>query len=88
MRFCICGEWKEVVVDDFFPTDKIGEPAFSKAQGNELWVMLLEKAWAKINGTYEGTIEGSPFEAFNFLEPCVSQYLDHNFIEDVWQDIY
>lgn len=46
------GEWKEVVVDDKFPCIN-GEPAFSKAQGDELWVLLLEKAWAKIHGSYE-----------------------------------
>ena len=88
MKFCICGTWKEIVVDDYFPTDKVGEPAFAKATGNELWVMLLEKAWAKINGNYENTISGNPVEAFNFLEPAVNLYVDHNFVEDAWFDIF
>ena len=52
MRICKNGEWKEVVVDDYIPCYK-GDPAFSKANGNELWVILLEKAWAKLHGNYE-----------------------------------
>jgi len=41
-----------VIVDDFLPC-KYHEPAFAKANGNELWVLLLEKCWAKIHGSYE-----------------------------------
>ena len=52
MRICKNGEWKEVVVDDYIPCWKDGA-AFSKAHGNELWVILLEKAWAKLHGSYE-----------------------------------
>ena len=52
MKICKNGEWKEVVVDDYIPCYK-GDPAFSKANGNELWVILLEKAWAKLHGNYE-----------------------------------
>lgn len=59
MRFCINGEFQEVVVDDLIPFDpELGKPAFSKCHGNELWVTLLEKAWAKINGSYEKTRYG------------------------------
>ena len=46
------GEAKEVVVDDYFPC-QYGEPCFSKANGNELWVLILEKVWAKLHGSYE-----------------------------------
>jgi calpain-15 len=30
-----------------------GAPCFSSASGNELWVIILEKAWAKVHGCYE-----------------------------------
>jgi len=41
------------MVDDQIPCTADGtQPAFSKNHGNELWVILLEKAWAKIHGSY------------------------------------
>lgn len=79
MQICKNGVWKEVVVDDFFPCD-LGEPAFSRANGSELWVMLIEKAWAKLHGSYErieaGLAEnvlrdltGAPTEVFEREDP-------------------
>ena len=52
VRVCKNGEWKEIVVDDQFPCYN-GEPAFSKAHEDELWVLLMEKAWSKCHGSYE-----------------------------------
>ena len=49
---CKNGEWKEVILDDWIPCHR-GAPCFSNAHGNELWVILLEKAWAKLHGSYE-----------------------------------
>ena len=46
-----------VVIDDFIPCAKKA-PVFSSANGNELWVILLEKAWAKLHGSYERIIGG------------------------------
>ena len=39
-------------MDDYFPCYN-GEPAFSKANGDEMWVLILEKVWAKLHGSYE-----------------------------------
>ena len=52
MRICKNGEWKDVVVDDYIPCDR-QQVVFSAANENELWVILLEKAWAKLHGSYE-----------------------------------
>jgi hypothetical protein len=53
VNFFFQGIPTEVVVDDFFACmdDKL-EPVFAKPNGNELWVLLLEKAWAKYFGGY------------------------------------
>lgn len=58
VRFCIQGEWVPVVVDDWIPCESPGKPAFATSRkGNELWVSLLEKAYAKLHGSYEA-LEG------------------------------
>ena len=61
------GEPQTIVIDDYFPCDSDNEPCFSKANGNELWVMLLEKAWAKIHGSYERIIGGQAHLTFRDL---------------------
>lgn len=42
------------MLDEFFPCRKEDLlPAFSSANGQELWVLLLEKCYAKIYGSYD-----------------------------------
>jgi len=50
------GVRNEVIVDDHI-VSKWGAPVYSRAHGPELWVLLLEKAWAKIHGSFR-RIEG------------------------------
>ncbi|KAK1309862.1 hypothetical protein QJS10_CPA08g01351 [Acorus calamus] len=58
VRFCIQGEWVPVVVDDWIPCESPGKPAFATSRkANELWVSILEKAYAKLHGSYEA-LEG------------------------------
>jgi len=57
MTFYPKGIRTEVLVDDFIPTTA-GKPCFSRAQGEELWVLLLEKAYAKCYGSYKGIVAG------------------------------
>jgi hypothetical protein len=58
------------VVDDYFPYmyTKGGKEVFafakSKAGENELWVQLVEKAWAKLCGSYEAAEMGRTGEFF------------------------
>jgi calpain-15 len=44
----------------------------------------LEKAWAKVNGSYENTIAGTASEAFRVLTGAPCDYFDHGFDEDIW----
>ena len=63
VNLCINGEFQMVEIDDFFPCWKGNQgnfsSAFSKPRNNNLlWVLILEKAWAKVNGSYDLTVGG------------------------------
>ena len=50
---CVDGIITELVIDDYIPVyASTNRPVFCKANGREVWAMLLEKAWAKIKGSY------------------------------------
>jgi len=57
----IGGEEQVVVLDNYIPCNKDGNPAFAHAHGNEMWPMLIEKAWAKVHGSYERIIGGQAY---------------------------
>eukprot|EP00930_Biecheleria_cincta_P045441 TRINITY_DN31310_c0_g1_i1.p1 TRINITY_DN31310_c0_g1~~TRINITY_DN31310_c0_g1_i1.p1 ORF type:complete len:478 (+),score=60.67 TRINITY_DN31310_c0_g1_i1:101-1435(+) len=45
--------WRRLVIDDYIPCDgSDNSPIFSKPKNNEIWVMLLEKAFAKMWQSY------------------------------------
>jgi calpain-15 len=53
------GGWHLVTIDDYIPVKKSdGKPVFEHPRGNEMWVMLLEKAFAKYMGSF-AAIEGN-----------------------------
>ena len=64
VRFYKYGEIEDVIIDDYFPVLGNGEFAFARGgpDGKELWPMILEKAYAKLNGCY------------NFIEAGKVQY--------------
>jgi calpain-15 len=66
----INGVWTRYILDEYFPTvQKRAGPqlAFSKTDQNELWVLLLEKAYAKAYGSYWEIVGGDPVHALRDL---------------------
>lgn len=56
-NFCFWweGSWISVVVDDFLPVDVDNNLLYchNKRNKNDFFISLLEKAYAKLNGSYE-----------------------------------
>lgn len=72
IKICKNGEWTTVTIDDLFPCYPEGGPLFSRGHGNELWVMLIEKAYAKLHGNYLQLKKGFTNEALIDLTGCPS----------------
>eukprot|EP01065_Artemidia_motanka_P052127 TRINITY_DN9336_c0_g1_i2.p1 TRINITY_DN9336_c0_g1~~TRINITY_DN9336_c0_g1_i2.p1 ORF type:complete len:821 (+),score=291.38 TRINITY_DN9336_c0_g1_i2:62-2524(+) len=71
VSLCKNGWWQTVVLDDFF-TMSGPKPAFARNRDeiNELWVTLVEKAYAKVHGSFAAIMSGGAAPALGDLTGC------------------
>jgi calpain-15 len=84
MSFFVDGIERPVIVDDWFPVHKADntKPCFARSKDEELWVMLMEKAWAKLNGNYARSQAGYTHVACQLLLGVSTERSFHNDIEN------
>ncbi|CDW85682.1 calpain-like protein [Stylonychia lemnae] len=87
-RFYLNGEPKTVSIDDYVPYHQdqmIG--IYMKNKNTFPWISLLEKAWAKVCGSYEKSAHIHTLEVLKYLTNVPTQMLHHDYSEpdEIWK---
>ena len=79
MKFFINGLRTSVIVDDFIPVhEETYLPAFCSSPRQRFWAILIEKAWAKINGSYFKIRKGPQSFLGIHLTGVPAENIEHN----------
>jgi hypothetical protein len=71
LKFYKTGKWRYVHIDDHIPCRQSGKVHYTRnANPNELFAMLIEKAYAKLHGNYEAVSCGLIEKLFQELTPA------------------
>jgi calpain-15 len=70
LKICKNGEWQTVTIDDFIPCEPMGKPKFASSSEDEIWIHLLQKAYAKVHKRYLALHELEISHVLNDLTGC------------------
>ena len=85
LRLFLDGQWQPILIDDRLPCTKDARRpehvfdtglAFSRAANSQLWVCLLEKAYAKAHGSYHAISGGWISEGLLDLTGCPTETIE------------
>ena len=65
-----CGLLRTIILDDYFPCYPNSGPICSRGHYNELWILLTEKAFAKMYGNYHVIKHRSTYEIMMDITGC------------------
>lgn len=78
-------KWQNITIDDYIPCNKSSEkPMFSQPNGNELYAMLLEKAFSKFCGSYAATEGGQTIWALRAMTGDPARWFIQNADKTSW----
>ena len=77
VKFCRRGQWVVIDIDDYLPVNRSNNLVFGYSRNRQLWVSFVEKALAKLYGSYEAIASGACVEGMQTLtgKPCQVVYL-------------
>lgn len=89
VNFLVSGTHLEILLDDYFPCNKKSELLFSMPENFELWFLLLEKAFAKLYGSYAQIRNVSVSEALETMTgmPSCQYPLRDAKEDDLWNTL-
>jgi hypothetical protein len=87
VKLFVSGQYVNVTVDDYFPIDAYKRLAFAGSKNQELWVMLLEKAWAKLHGDFSVIEGGDSRESIAAITGAPAEYYKHKDLstDELWK---
>jgi hypothetical protein len=93
VRIYLQGGWRYITIDDRIPCNSYGTPVFARcADPDEIWVMLLEKAFAKVGGSYISLWAGNKGSEGSALEKITGGFglrtFEHKNTEECWKKLH